>query len=50
MIKSGLIDLDKEIKKISKDEIKNEKPNEIIDAVAEFLDYNGEQGEHGLKI
>ena len=50
VIKSGLIDLDKEIKKMSKDEIENEKPNEIIDAVAEILEFNKNQEGQGLKV
>ena len=50
-IQKGLIDLIKEIKKISKDEIDIEKPNEIIDAVVEILDFNREnQKGQGLKI
>ena len=50
-IQRGLIDLNKEIKKMSKDEIKVEKPNEIIDAVVEIRDFNKQnQEEHGLKI
>ena len=40
VFKSGLIDLDKEIKKMSKDEIENEKPNEIVDAVVEMLKFS----------
>ena len=50
VIKCGLIDLDKKIKKMSKDEIENEKPNEIIDPVAEILEFNKNQEEQGLKI
>ena len=50
-IQKGLIDLIKEIKKMSKDEIDIEKPNEIIDAVVEILDFNREnQKGQGLKI
>ena len=50
-IQKGLIDLIKEIKKMSQDEIDIEKPNEIIDAVVEILDFNREnQKGQGLKI
>ena len=35
---------------MSKDEIENEKPNEIIDPVAEILEFNKNQEEQGLKI
>ena len=51
-IKTGLIDLNKEIKNMSDDEKKIEKPNEIVDAVEEIIDYNEEQsqGGYGLKI
>ena len=50
MIESGLIDLSREIKKMSKDEIENENPNEITEAVAEILEFNKNQGGKGLKI
>ena len=51
-IKTGLIDLNKEIKNMSDDEKKIEKPNEIVDAVGEIIDYNEEQsqGGYGSKI
>ena len=51
-IKNGLIDLENEIKKMSKDEINNEKPYEIVDIVEEilkFIEENYKSG-HGLKI
>ena len=50
VINTGLIDLNKEIKKMSKDETENEKPNEVIDAVAEILKFSKKQGGSGLKI
>ena len=52
IIKSGLIDLNKEIKKMSEDEIEIEEPNKIIDAAAQILDYNERQTQSakGLKI
>ena len=40
VIKSGLIDLKNEIKKMSKDEIKNEKPHKIVNIVTEILKFN----------
>ena len=51
VIKSGLIDLEKEIKKMSKDEIKIEKPYEIVGIVENILKFNeqNQQGK-GLKI
>ena len=49
-IQSGLINLNKKIKKMSKDEIRNEKPYEIVDAVAEILEFNRQNQEgQGLK-
>ena len=50
MIRSGLVDLNKEIKKISKDETENENLNEIIDAVAQILEFNQQKEGGGLKI
>ena len=52
IIKSGLIDLNKETKKMPEDEIEIEEPNEIIDAVAQILQYNEKQAQSakGLKI
>ena len=38
VIKSGLLDLNKEIKNMSEDEIKIEKQYEIVDAVADLMD------------
>ena len=50
-IKSGLSDLKNEIKKMSKDEIKNEKPYKIVDIVERILDFNRQKQEgQGLKI
>ena len=50
-IQRGLIGLNKEINKMSKDEIEIEKSNEIVDADAEILDFNNENQEgKGLKI
>ena len=50
-IKSGLIDLSREIKEMSQDEIEIEKSCEIIDVLEEILKYNNrEQGGHRLKI
>ena len=51
IIKSGLIDLKNEIKKMSEDEIKIEKPYEIVDLVEEILEFNDKkQSGQGLKI
>ena len=48
-IKSRMIDLNNETRKMSKNE--NEKANEKIDVVAEFLDFNEQyQQGRGLKI
>ena len=51
IIKSGLSDLENEIKKMSEDEIKNEKPYKIVDIVEKILKFNqrNQEGE-GLKI
>ena len=48
---SGLEDLEKEIKKMSKEEIETEKPDEIVRVVKMILDFNkqNQQGK-GLKI
>ena len=40
LIKSGLIDLKDEIEKISKEEKKIKKPNEIVNIVEEILEFN----------
>ena len=37
---SGLEDLEKEIKKMSKEEIETEKPDEIVRVVKMILDFN----------
>ena len=51
VIKSGLIDLKDEIKKMSKEEIENEKPDKILKIVEEILEFNREkQLGLGLKI
>ena len=51
MIKSGLSDLKDEIKEMSEDEIKIEKPDKIVDLVKKILEFNeqNQKGE-GLKI
>ena len=50
-IKSGLSDLKNEIKKMSEDEIKNEKPYKIVDIVEKILKFNQRNQEgKGLKI
>ena len=51
MINSGLKDLKEEIKKMSKEEIEIEKPDEIVRVVEMILDFNkqNQQGK-GLKI
>ena len=40
VIKSELIDLKKEIEKASEEEIKTEKPNEIVKIIEEILEFN----------
>ena len=51
VIKSGIIDLKEEIKKMSKEEIENEKPDIILKIVEEILKFNKQkQLELGLKI
>ena len=51
MFNSGLKDLKEEIKKLYKEEIENEKPDEIVRVVEMILDFNkqNQQGE-GIKI
>ena len=49
VIKSRLLDLNKEIKNMSEDEIKTEKSYKILDMVAEILDFN-EQYQQGLGL
>ena len=48
--KSGLGDLKNEIKKMTEDEIKTEKPNEIVDIAEKILEFNEQQEGKGLKI
>ena len=51
MINSRLIDLKNEIKKMSEDEIKIEKPNKIVGVVEKILEFNQlNQKVGGLKI
>ena len=51
LIKSGLIDLKDEIEKMSKEEKKIKKPNEIVNIVEEILEFNRKkQSGGGLKI
>ena len=50
IIKSGLADLKNEIEKMTEDEIKSEKPNEIVDVVEEIFRFNEQQEGKGLKI
>ena len=51
MIKSGLSDLKDEIKEMSEDETKIEKPDKIVDLVEKILEFNEQnQKEEGLKI
>ena len=49
---SGLEDLEKEIKEMSKEEIENEKPYNIVKVVKMILDFNKieQQEEQGIKI
>ena len=49
VIKSGLINLKDEIKKMSKEEIENEKPDKVLEIVEEILDFN-EQKQQGLGL
>ena len=51
IIKSGLSDLKNEIERMSEDEIKIEKPYEIVDIVEKILEFNRENEEElGLKL
>ena len=51
VIKSGLIDLKDEIKKMSKEEIENEKPDKILKVVEEILKFKKQKQQGlGLKI
>ena len=49
VIKSGLINLKDEIKKMSKEEIENEKPDKILEVVEEILMFI-EQKQQGLGL
>ena len=50
-IKNGLSDLENEIKKMSEDEIKTEKPYKIVDIVEKILESNKQNQEgKGIKI
>ena len=52
MFNSALKDLKEEIKKMSKEEIENEKPDEIVRVVEMILDFNkqNQQKGQGIKI
>ena len=52
VIKSGLIDLKNEIKKMSEDEINTEKPHKIVDIIEKILKFNQLKQQEGkdLKI
>ena len=51
VIKFGLSNFKNEIKKMSEDEIKIDKPHEIVDIVKKILEFNKRiQKGHGLKI
>ena len=51
VIKSGIIDLKNEIKKMSKEEIENEKPEKILKIAEEILKFNKQKQQGlGLKI
>ena len=51
LIKSRLVDLEKEIKQMSKDKIKNQNPYEIVDVVKKILQFNRQKQQgQGLKI
>ena len=52
VIKSGLIDLKDEIKKMSKEKIEIEKPDKILEIIEEIIDFNQleQQKREGLKI
>ena len=49
MFNSGLKDLEKEIKEMSKEEIETEKPYNIVKVVKKILDFNKQEGQ-GIKI
>ena len=50
MVKSGLIDLKKEIEDMSEQEKEIEGPDEIINIVKKILEFNRQQQGQGLKI
>ena len=51
MFNSGLKDLKEEIKKMSKEEIENERPDEIVNIVEMIFDFNKQNQERkGFKI
>ena len=51
LVKSGLIDLKDDIKKMSKYERETEKPNEIVSIVEKILEFNNQnQRGQGLQI
>ena len=43
IIKSGMSDLKDEIKKMSEDEIKTEKPYKIVDIIEKILNFNNQK-------
>ena len=49
-IKNRWSNLNDDIEKMSKDEIKFEKPNKILKIVEEILEFNRQQQGHGLEI
>ena len=50
VIKSGLKDLETEIKRMSKEEREIEKPDKIVEIVEDILKFNEQQKGKGLKI
>ena len=49
-MKSGLSDFKNDIEKMIEDEVKVEKPNEIVNIVENILEFNRQQQGKGLKI
>ena len=49
VIKSGLSDLKNGIKKMSKNEIENEKPDKVVDIVEKILQFN-KQNQEGQRL
>ena len=49
IIKNGLSDLKDEIKEMSEDEIKTEKPGKILEIVEEIIEFN-EQNQSGIGL